>query len=118
LRGYPSRALVGKDMVATNLEYRSRPVEIASIQFGAAAFYDVGDAFDGFDHMDPKHAVGFGLRAVFPQIERAVLRFDVGFPVQASHHPLPDHRQVDPVSFFLAFNQALSLPVIGSGFGP
>ncbi len=40
LRGYPSRYLVGRDMVATNLEYRSRPVEIASLQFGAAAFYE------------------------------------------------------------------------------
>ncbi|HEX7603283.1 MAG TPA: hypothetical protein VF316_16810, partial [Polyangiaceae bacterium] len=114
LRGYPSRYLAGKDLVAANLEYRSRPVTIASMQFGAAAFYDVGDAFDGFDHLQPKHSVGLGLRAVFPQIERAVLRFDVGFPITAG--PLP--RDVAPVSFFVAFNQAVSLPAVGAGRGP
>lgn len=114
LRGYPSRYLAGKDMVAVNLEYRSRPVRLASMQFGAAAFYDVGDAFDGFDHLQPKHSVGVGLRAVFPQIERAVLRFDVGFPISAG--PLPS--DVAPVSFFVAFNQAVSLPAVGAGRGP
>ena len=114
LRGYPSRYLAGKDLLAANLEYRSRPVKIASMQFGAAAFYDVGDAFDGFDHLHPKHSVGVGLRAVFPQIERAVLRFDVGFPITAG--PLP--RDVAPVSFFVAFNQAISLPAVGVGRGP
>src|SRR5262249_43421739 len=50
LRGFPSHYLAGKDLMATNLEYRSCPVEIAAMQFGAAAFYDVGDAFSGFDH--------------------------------------------------------------------
>jgi hypothetical protein len=114
LRGYPSRYLVGKDLVATNLEYRSRPIEVVSVQLGAVAFYDVGDAFDGFDHVQPKHAVGVGLRAVFPQIERAALRFDVGFPISAS--PLP--AGVAPVSFFFAFHQALSLPAPGQGLGP
>ena len=106
LRGYPSRYFAGKDIVTTNLEYRSRPVEIASIQFGASVFHDAGDAFDGFDHLAPKHTLGVGLRAVFPQVERSVLRFDVGFPVPASERP----PNVPPVSFFVAFGQALSLP--------
>ena len=114
LRGYPSRFFAGKDMFATNLEYRSSPVTIASMHFGLAAFYDVGNAFTGFDHLDPKHAVGFGARAVFPQIDRAVLRFDVGFPVSAS--PLPPG--VPPMSFVLAFHQALALPTVGVTRGP
>ena len=29
-----------------------------------------------FDRLDPAQAVGLGLRAVFPQVDRAVLRFD------------------------------------------
>lgn len=113
LRGYPSRYLMGKDLVATNLEFRSRSVDLASLLFGFVAFYDAGDAFDGFDHLAPKHSVGAGLRVVFPQIERAVLRFDVAFPVTAG--PLPP--DVPPVSFFVAFNQALSLPTVG-GLSP
>jgi hypothetical protein len=114
LRGYPSRYLVGQDMLATNLEYRTRPVEIASIQLGAAAFYDVGDAFDDVANIHPKHSVGAGLRAVFPQVERAVLRVDFGFPVVAGALPAG----VAPMAFFIAFHQAVSLPVVGAGLGP
>ena len=114
LRGYPSRYLTGKDYVTTNLEYRTRSFDVGSIQLGAVAFYDVGDAFDGFEHLDPKHAVGGGLRVVFPQIERAVLRLDVGVPVSAGPRPA----DVPPVSFFVAFHQAFSLPSTGAGLGP
>ena len=114
LRGYPSRYLAGKDSLTTNLEYRTRSFEVASILLGAVAFYDVGDAFNGFDHLDPKQAVGGGLRIVFPQIERAVLRLDVGVPITAGARP----SDVPPVSFFVAFHQAISLPSPGAGLGP
>jgi hypothetical protein len=114
LRGYPSRYFAGKDYVTTNIEYRSRSFELGSILLGAVAFYDVGDAFDGFDHLDPKQAVGGGLRIVFPQIERAVLRLDVGVPIMAGARP----SDVPPVSFFVAFHQAISLPSPGAGLGP
>jgi hypothetical protein len=42
LRGYPSSYFVGKDIIAYNFEFRSRPLEILSCQLGTAAFYDVG----------------------------------------------------------------------------
>jgi hypothetical protein len=113
LRGYPSRYATGKDMFATNLEYRSRPIEIASIQLGLGAFYDVGNAFNGFDHIAPLHSVGVGARVVLPQIERAVFRFDVGFPITGGALP----PGVSPVSFILAFHQALGLPSVGAGRG-
>jgi hypothetical protein len=106
LRGYPSRYVFGSNLLAANVEYRSRPIEIASLQFGAAAFYDSGDAFGSFDHIRPKHAVGGGLRVVLPQIERSVFRLDVGFPVGASDLP----STVAPFSIFFAFSQALALP--------
>ena len=114
LRGYPSRYLTGKDYLTTNLEFRSRSVALGSVLVGAVAFHDVGDAFCGFDHLGPKQAVGGGLRVVFPQIERAVLRLDVGVPIGTGLRP-PD---VPPVSFFVAFHQAISLPAPGSGLGP
>jgi len=110
LRGYPSNFLVGHDLVTSNLEYRSRPVQILGTQLGGVLFYDVGDAFDGFSKMVPKHAVGVGVRVLFPYFNRVVFRADLGFPVSAS--PLP--AGVSPVSFFVTFAQALSLPQFGA----
>lgn len=109
LRGYPSNFFVGKDVVASNLEYRSRPVEILSLQLGGAVFYDVGDAFSGFDHLRPRHSVGVGFRALFPQLDRFVFRGDLGFPVG---RPLPSG--VFATSFFFAFEQAFPVPGVGS----
>lgn len=103
LRGYPSRALTGKDLVTMNLEYRTRSIDLVAIQLGAVAFYDAGDAFDGYDHISPKQSVGGGLRVVFPQIDRAVLRLDLGVPI----HPPAG---IPPVQFFVAFHQAVALP--------
>ena len=114
LRGYPSRYLVGKDYLTSNIEFRSRSIALGSVLLGAVAFYDVGDAFSGFDHLSPKQAVGGGLRIVFPQIERAVLRLDVGVPIVSGVRPA----DVPPVSFFVAFHQALTLPSPGAGLGP
>src|SRR5262249_2062677 len=34
LRGYPTAFLVGKDVVSSNFEYRSRPIQILSCQVG------------------------------------------------------------------------------------
>ena len=48
LRGYPSGSFVGKDFVAANLEFRSRPFELLSVQFAGALFFDAGDAFNDF----------------------------------------------------------------------
>ena len=110
LRGYPSNFLVGRDLVASNLEYRTRPLQLLGTQLGAVLFYDVGDAFDGFSKMVPKHGVGVGLRIVFPYFNRVVFRADLGFPVSAT--PLP--AGVSPVSFFVTFAQALSLPAFGA----
>lgn len=109
LRGYPSNFLVGRDLLASNLEYRTRPLQILGSQIGGVLFYDVGDAFDGFSRMSPKHAVGFGVRLLFPFFDRAVFRADVGFPVSAT--PLPVG--VPPVSFFVTVAQALALPTFG-----
>ena len=114
LRGYPSRYLSGRDLVAANLEYRTRSIDLAAVHFGAVLFYDVADAFDEPGDVDPKHAIGAGLRVVFPQIDRAVLRFDVGVPVSAEPRPA----DVPPFSFFVAFQQAFSLPTVGGDRGP
>jgi hypothetical protein len=115
LRGYPSSYFAGKDLVAANLEYRSRPFEIWKVQLGGVAFYDAGEAFTSFSpaasptSFRPVQDVGFGLRALFPTFDRIVFRADVGFPVSGS--PLPPG--VGPVTFFVTFSQAFPFPALG-----
>lgn len=109
LRGYPSSYFAGKDLVAANLELRSRPFEILKVQFAGVAFYDAGEAFSGWSNFQPVHDVGFGLRALFPTFDRIVFRADLGFPISAS--PLP--AGVGPATFFVTFSQAFPFPAIG-----
>jgi hypothetical protein len=107
LRGYPSNFFFGKDAVFYNLEFRSTSVEILKCAFGGVAFYDVGDAAQGFDMLHAKQSVGFGLRALFPQVNRAVFRADLAFPLKRG--PFPETgipTPVDPVGFFFSFGQA------------
>ncbi len=81
LRGYQTNAAVGPNLVASNIEFRSRPVEVFSAQIDAVAFYDVGDAFDSFDELELKHGVGGGIRFLAPQLDRDVFRLDFGVPI-------------------------------------
>lgn len=81
LRGYPANLFLGQHYVAANLEYRSDPVEISAVQLGFTLFADVGDAFDTWSAMALKQSAGFGLRLVFPQLQRSVMRLDLGFPL-------------------------------------
>ncbi len=106
LRGYPSNFYVGKDWAAANVEYRTRPLQVLGSQLGAAVFYDVGDAFDGVDALRPKQSVGVGFRFLFPQLDRFVLRGDLGFALP------PRDAGVAPIGFYLAFQQAFGLDTI------
>jgi hypothetical protein len=105
LRGYPSNYFSGKDLVAYNFEFRSRPVEILSCQLGAAAFFDAGHAANGMSNLRPRHSAGFGFRVLFPQLDRLVFRADVGFPFEDRGDPM-----VRPFSVTVAFEQAFAAP--------
>jgi hypothetical protein len=109
LRGYPSNYFAGKDVVAYNFEFRSRPVEILSCQLGAAAFFDAADAANGMNRLRPKHAIGIGFRILFPQLDRLVFRGDLGFPVDQQRDP-----RIAPFSVTIAFEQAFSVPSASS----
>ena len=109
LRGYPSNFFAGKDLAVYNLELRTRPVQVLRFQIGAAIFYDVGDAMQGFDRLTLHDSAGFGLRTLFPQVERFVLRTDVAFPLE---RPLP--AGVAPWAFFFSFEQAFGLATVGN----
>lgn len=108
LRGFPSNYLLGKDFLVGNLEYRSRPLELLSLQLAVAVFYDAGDAASSWRELAPKQAAGFGLRALIPQLNRVVFRGDLGFPLI---RPLP--AGVGVASFFLSFEQAFEFGSLG-----
>lgn len=107
LRGYPSLLLRGPDAVVANLEFRTRPLKLWSVHLGGATFIDVGDAFDGFNDMKLKRSVGFGLRALFPFLDRTVLRADFGVPLDRDALPAG----ALPWDIVLTFRQAFPLPV-------
>ena len=81
LRGYPSQQFLGRNLIASNLEFRTRSIKLFEILFGLVGFYDVGDAFDAPEQLRPKHSVGFGARATAPQLQRIAARLDVAFPL-------------------------------------
>jgi hypothetical protein len=117
LRGFMADEFKGPSLVAANLEYRTPPLDILSVQVGGAVFYDVGDAFDGFGQLCPKQGAGFGGRFVFPQLERGVWRLDWGFPLDDNRACDLAHGRALAVSrrdiwqgLFLGFAQAFSLP--------
>lgn len=100
LRGQPSGALYGENLVAVNTELRSRPITILASQLGGALFFDVADASDGWPPR-PKSSAGFGVRLVLPQLDRNVIRFDVGFPIQKAEG-------AGVVGFYFALDQAFT----------
>ena len=106
LRGYPSNYDVGSSFVMNNVELRTGALSLLSCQVGAAAFYDLGDAFYDVDELHIKQSAGIGLRALFPQLDKVVFRADLSFPVAS--HGLPPG--VAPASFFVSFRQAFFVP--------
>jgi len=99
LRGYLSGSRVGLCAVRHNLELRSRPWDLHTVQLGWALFWDGGDAFDDVDNLDFRHSVGTGLRILLPQVNREVIRIDFGVPLSG--------RESGPAGWvFLGFFQA------------
>lgn len=103
LRGYQLQAEVGRHAVISNLEFRTRPLQIFSSQIAAVAFYDVGDAFDRVNDLKLQHGVGVGLRFLIPELDRDVFRIDLGMPV-------PADAQYGDTSVIATFQQAFGVP--------
>ncbi len=81
LRGYLSGSRIGTSAIRNNLELRSKPVDLDTIQLGWALFWDGGDAFDDQSQIHYRHSVGGGLRILLPQSNRSVIRLDLGLPL-------------------------------------
>jgi hypothetical protein len=86
LRGYAAQQFyaIGGSRWLGNFEYRTRPIEIRSVQLGLVAFYDAGSAYSRVSAMRLHHSLGAGLRVLFPQFNRYPFRVDVGLPLDSS----------------------------------
>lgn len=111
-RGYPAQAFRGKDLIAATLEFRSRAAQILGCQLAGAAFFDTADAFNGFGDLYLKKSVGAGVRILFPQLDRIVMRADWGFPLTRGPG-LPTSSW--PGDFVITFRQSFPMPVIPTG---
>jgi hypothetical protein len=123
LRGYPTSYFSGANVLDSNLEFRTRSIDILTMQVGLVGFYDVGDAFNSFSpglcrgivnpptpptSFCPAQSLGTGLRILFPQLDRVVFRGDFGFPLgEGERFP-----GVTPFSFFISLGQAFTTPTV------
>jgi outer membrane protein assembly factor BamA len=82
LRGYPTNYFVGSQMFVGNLELRTKPVAISTMHIGTVAFIDGGDAVNNWSDFQMNYSVGAGLRVVFPEFNKSVLRFDMAMPLE------------------------------------
>ena len=64
--------------VLANFEIRTLPIEWQAVHIGAVLFYDVGSVYTKLSTLTPHHAVGIGLRVLFPQFNRMPFSFDGG----------------------------------------
>ena len=123
LRGFPTNFFVGSSVMTYNVELRTRPVEILSMELGGVAFFDVGNAFTGLSNFIPYQSVGVGIRTLFPWLDRTVFQADIGFPVERPLDPSTG-AAIPSYSFIISFGQAFSTPtvapapVLPTGQGP
>jgi hypothetical protein len=113
LRGFPTNYFSGwKDFVSYNVEVRSRPVEILTCQLAGVAFYDAGSAFSDIGQIRTFQSVGFGVRALFPWLDREVFSADVGFPLE---RPIDQNGAPIPgFGFLVSFGQAFGVPSVAT----
>ena len=107
LRGYTSQQIAGNgaSRFLANLELRTLPLEWQAVHVGGVVFYDVGSVYGRRDDFKAYHAVGVGLRVLFPQFNRRPFSFDGGMsfdpgfrfvPTIASEQVVPLTAAEDP----------------------
>jgi hypothetical protein len=101
LRGYDAGQFYvrGGSRVRGSAEYRTLPLELSSVHVGGVLFYDAGGVYASLENLKLHHAVGTGLRVLFPQFNRYPFRVDIGFPLQGGF----------AMGFSYGSNQAIAL---------
>ena len=91
LRGYYSQSfrVSGASYVLANFELRTRPLEWQAVQVGGVLFYDTGSVYRKFSELTMHHAVGIGLRVLFPQLNRTPFSIDEGMGMDPSLRLVP-----------------------------
>ena len=64
------------------------PLVLASIHVGAVLFYDVGSVYKELARAPIAHAVGGGLRVLFPQLNRTPFSVDLGWALEKPGYSL------------------------------
>jgi hypothetical protein len=78
LRGYTSQSIYGSgaSSLLANIELRTLPVAWQAVHVGGVVFYDTGTVYKSLDNITMHHAVGVGLRILFPQFNRMPFSLD------------------------------------------
>ncbi|MGZ3475323.1 MAG: hypothetical protein ACXWUG_14325 [Polyangiales bacterium] len=108
LRGYPTNYLTEPNAVAQTVEWRTRPLDILRTQWGLVGFWDAATAYESTSDLQMHNSVGLGVRALFPQFDRIVTRFDFGVPIYRGERPAG----VSPYAFLISVEQAFPVPNI------
>jgi hypothetical protein len=82
LRGFAPREFQGNSRYEVNVELRTLPLNLWTLHVGAVAFYDGGDAPVSLLTPGWHQDAGVGVRILFPQFNRDVLRLDLAFPFE------------------------------------
>ncbi|MFI5301246.1 MAG: hypothetical protein ACHREM_24445, partial [Polyangiales bacterium] len=106
LRGYPSSLFYGSNLVAMNLEWRTRGLYKWGMAMGGVLFYDSGDAFSDPSKMQLKHSVGAGLRFLLPFFDEVAYRIDFAVPLNRGALPA----SAGKFDVIIAFEQAFPFP--------
>jgi hypothetical protein len=77
-------------MVA-NFELRTLPLQWRAVQLGGVIFYDVGSVYESLDDFEAHHAVGLGVRLLFPQLNRYPFSFDGGMSFDPGFRFVPTY---------------------------
>lgn len=106
LRGYPTNYITEPNVVAQSVEWRTRPLDIWRTQWGLVGFWDAATGYEKASDLQVHHSVGLGIRALFPQFDRIVTRFDFGVPLYRGARP----DGVSPFAFLISVEQAFPVP--------
>lgn len=95
LRGYTDGLFQGLNKFQANAEFRTLPLNFWTLHLGLVAFYDAGALWGGRDPNRPtqqldflfRHSVGIGVRALFPQFSKSIVRIDMGVPLATDRGP-------------------------------
>ncbi len=84
LRGYLAGSRWGANRALLTAEVRTKPISAGTVSIGGVLFWDSADAFNQGEQISLRHSAGVGLRIGVPQVNREIIRIDMGIPMPFS----------------------------------